>query len=95
MCDQNKPNQKKLIEKLKAWGFDETTDKKFVKKTNSNSNITLEAYINGSGVIFHLNYKGKCIVVTIQTVDGKDIDEAFKEIWTALQLFTDEMSKTI
>lgn len=94
MCDQNNPNQNKLIEKLKALGFDETTDEKFVKKSKSNSDITLEAFINGSGIIFHLNYKEKCIVVTIQTVDDKDIDEAFKEIWTILQLFAEEMSKT-
>ena len=89
MYDQNNSNQKKLIEKLTALGFNENeTDEKFVK--DSGSGIFYEAYINGTGVIFHLNYSGKCIAITIQTVDDKDIDEAFREI----KLFAEKMGQT-
>ena len=89
MCNQNNSNQKKLIEKLTALGFNENeTDGTFVK--DSDSGIFYEAYINGTGVIFHLNYNEKCIKLTIQTVDDKDIDEAFREI----KLFAEEMGQT-
>ena len=89
MCNQNNSNQNKLIKKLTDLGFNETNGK-FVKNSNSNSGKIFEAYINGTGIIFHLNSNGKCIKFTIQTVDDKDIDEAFREI----KLFTEEMGQT-
>ena len=92
MCNQHNANQEKLIEKLTALGFVETdgSDRRFVKDSDSDSVIFYEAYINGTGVIFHLNSNGRCIAITIQTVDDKDIDEAFREI----KLFTNEMNRT-
>ncbi len=59
---------------LKQSGFKQVSDDQFTMRL---ANYTIDAYINGKGVIFHINMKDGKLLCTIQQDDLTDIADSF------------------
>lgn len=81
-----------LIDILKKSGFnEEIPNEKYTR--NIGKGFSVEAFINGEGVIFHLVKDGNFIQPTVQTVDSTDLAEAFGQLMMLLQDLVNSISQ--
>lgn len=55
---------------------------------------SVDAYINGKGIIFHLKKDGNDLGITIQQDEYDDMAKAFNELMKALKAFLDAINKS-